>query len=211
MKQLAASLLPTMVVASFLLWREPVRAAQFTSPRTGYTITYPDSWNAEPGGRDVIFRNFPAWQTPEGGFVPPGGATITVASFPPYDHPYLRPGLDEYDVLDKVASGNRVISRTSRASGNPARVTSILEGANLRSTDTVIHMNGRVFLFILECNADDPQASAYEQIMNDIITGTTIVGATPEATVVDRGRHNTHSNRRRSGKPEDSPSHGQGP
>ncbi len=156
-----------------------IRAAEFTSPPAGYRLTCPDGWNAEFGGRDVILRNFPAWQTPEGGFVPPGGATITVASFPPYDHPYLRPGADEYDTLDTVARRNTIVSRTLRSSGRPARVTSILDAANLRSTDTIVHADRRTFLFILECNADDPACPGYEHILDAVIASLTILPSSP--------------------------------
>jgi hypothetical protein len=159
-------------------------AAQFTSPTAGYTLTYPDSWNARPNGRDVAVQNFQETDVPEGGFVVPSGVTIFINSFPPYDHPYLPKGFDEYDALDQSTRGYTTISRTARSSGLPARVTYLLESANLRIVETIIHQGGKIFHLMMWCNADDPQVSAYDQILNDVIASISLVGPTPSISVL---------------------------
>lgn len=70
-------------------WPHLSKAAEYTNPDQGYALTYPDTWNARGhvSGRGVVLRNFPPDQTPEGGFVPTGGAMIIVQLFPPYDIP----------------------------------------------------------------------------------------------------------------------------
>jgi hypothetical protein len=46
----------------------------------------------------------------------------------------------------------------------------------------VLHKGGRVFFFILSCNADDPQAASYEQVLNGVIASISIAGPTPAAS-----------------------------
>jgi hypothetical protein len=175
----------TLVVAVLLLVglaRSPsVQAAQFTSSVCGYSLTYPDTWNAytPDGGYVVVLRDFSAENSIPESFAPPaGGAVINIQVFPPFDNPAFPQGADDYRVLDWLAAGSTPVARVDPASGQPARVTSIL--TNARNTDTVIHKGGRVFLLVLTCNADDPQAAAYEQILDSIITSIATIG-TPAA------------------------------
>jgi hypothetical protein len=62
------------------------RAAQFTNPAGGYTLSYPDGWNVtriERYERAVEITN-PTYRSVQGEVVPPGGAEIIVSVFPPY-------------------------------------------------------------------------------------------------------------------------------
>jgi hypothetical protein len=161
-----------------------VQAAQFTDTAQGFTLTYPDDWNAEVGlhGRGVVLRNFPAEDTPEGGFVPPSGAAISISIFPPYDFPDFPQGRDDYSALDHMTRNSKVIARTDPSSGQPARVTEIFAPANLRTVHTVRHVGGRTFLLSLECVANDPQVPAYEQVLGSVIGSIALTSATPAPT-----------------------------
>lgn len=156
-------------------------AAQFTNPAQGFTLTYSDTWNARVlvGGRGVVVRNFPPEETPEGAFVPPAGAAIKIGVFPPYDNLYFPQGQDDYNALDYMNRNRKVIARTSPSTGQPARVTVVVESANLRVVQTVRHVGGRTFLLSLECLADDPQAPAYEQVLDSVAASIALTGATP--------------------------------
>ncbi len=168
---------------AFVLSTSPlaVQAAQFTSPTAGYRLTYPDAWRARlhGNGRDVVAANFPDSVVPEGGFVPPGGVTIIVNSFPPWDHPYVHQGSDDYDVLDKIAHNETILTRTTRSSGQPAHVASDDALINLRTVTTIIHRAQRTFFVMLWCNADDPKAAAYDRIFDDVVASITVIDATP--------------------------------
>jgi hypothetical protein len=167
-----------------ILGSPSVEAAQFTDTTQGFTLTYPDTWNAELGlhGRGVVLRNFPAERTPEGGFVPPGGAVISIGVYPPFDNPYFPQGRDDYSALDYMARNSKVIARTDPSSGQPARVTEIFDAANLRTVHTVRHVGARTFLLHLECLADDPQVPAYEQVLDSVIASISLTSVTPAPT-----------------------------
>ncbi len=157
-----------------------VQAAQFTSAGCGYSLTYPDTWNAysSDDGHHIVLRNFPAENEIPGSLAPPaGGAAIIIQVFPPFDNPAFPQGADDYRVLDWLAAGSTPVARADPASGRPARVTSIL--SNTRMVDTTIHKGGRVFLVVLECNADDAQAPAYEQVHDSVVGSISLTSATP--------------------------------
>ncbi len=158
-----------------------IPAAQFPNSIRGYSLTYPDSWNANLRESDgmVILRSFPPDQAPTWGFVPFGGAQILVASYPPYDNPGFPQGIDDYSALDINNHNHRVISRTDPSSGQPARVTSVFDAFNTRFVDSVIHRGGKVFRVILECTADDPNIPAYDQILDAVITSISVAAITP--------------------------------
>ncbi len=158
-----------------------IPAAQFPNSIRGYSLTYPDSWNANLRESDgmVILRSFPPDQAPPWGFVPSGGAQILVASYPPYDNPGFPQGIDDYSALDINNHNHRVISRTDPSSGQPARVTSVFDAFNTRFVDSVIHRGGKVFRVILECTADDPNIPAYDQILDAVITSISVAAITP--------------------------------
>lgn len=155
-------------------------AAQFTSRTANYRLTYPNTWNAEanPDGRGVFLFNYPPQETPAGRMEPPGGASISVQVFPPYDNPYFPQGSDDYTALDTFARNETVITRTSPSSGQPARLTSVADAVNTRLVRTAFHKAGKVFFLILDCNADDRQVAAYEQVLNDVIAGMLVRGIT---------------------------------
>ncbi len=156
-----------------------VRAAQFTSPTANYSVTYPDTWNVEPfaGGRNVSFYNYPPQELPFGRMAPPGGAMIIIQTFPPYDNAVFPQGSDDYNVLDAFVRDDTVIARTTRASGQPARVTSVTTALNTRFVHTILHKGGKTFFIMFDCNADDPQIAAYEQVLDDVIASISIAGA----------------------------------
>jgi len=157
-----------------------VYAAQFTNPIDGYTLTYPDTSNANLSDRTIIVRSFPVDQIPYRAVVPAGGARILVHSYPPYDDLGFPQGSDDYAALDKIArgGGDTLISQTDPSSGRPARVTHV-DLFNTRYVDTVIHKGGRVFRILLECSPDDSHISAYEQALDNVIASITLTGATP--------------------------------
>lgn len=104
---------------------------------------------------------------------------IIVQVFPPYDNRHFLQSQDDYKNLDAFGRGNTVIARTSPSSGGPARITYVLDGANLRATDTVRRIGGRVFLLSLESANDDPQTSAYEQALDSVAASISLTSATP--------------------------------
>jgi hypothetical protein len=155
-----------------------VNAAQITSPDGGFSVTYPDSWNANIVDRAVTLRN-DTRGTPEGAFVPPGGAEIIVTVFPPYDSPYFKQGRDDESNLLDLAGGGAIVSRTTAASGRPAKLTSVKADLNLRTSRIVHHIGERTFLLMLWCDADDPHAEAYDAVMDAVSASIAVVPGTP--------------------------------
>jgi len=160
----------------------PGYAAQFTSATGNYSITYPDTWYADPHGRDVFLANYTGQQLYAAGHTtPPGGTSIAIQTFPPYDNPYYLQSQDDYAALKSVVGNETVVAQTTPSTGQPARVTTVANALNDRSVYTIVHKGGKVFFFILSCNADDPQAASYEQVLNDVIACISITGITPAA------------------------------
>ncbi len=158
-------------------------AAQFIAP-AGYSVTYPETWSAHVhvDGRDVALSNYPPQELPPGRMEPPGGAMIVIQTFPPYDNPYFPQGSDDYNVLDAFVRNDTVIARTTRASGQPARVTSVTTALNTRFVHTILHKGGKTFFIMFDCNADDSQIAAYEQVLNDVIVSISVAAPSPAPT-----------------------------
>jgi len=175
-ERILLSIATLLIIASGLT---PAEAAQFTNSAQGYSLAYPDAWNTyvRPGNRGVSIRNFPPNETPEGGVVPPGGAVVHVQVFPPYDNPQIPQWSDDFDVLDHIASGNTVIARTYPASGEPARVTYLIDNLGLREVWTVRHLGGKAFLLSLVCALDDSRALSYEQVLDSIAASIALIAA----------------------------------
>jgi hypothetical protein len=173
---------------SLALFPKEGNAAQFTEPSRGYTITYPDAWEAQPhpsaGG--AILRNFPWMETLHGGSPPFGGAIIALSVFPPYPRDWP-PDADEYNKLEAYArllDGESIVLST-RQSGGPARVefsTGTIAGPTDKHVVLAIRKAGRLFYIGLQYQKDDPNGPAYEQTLSDTIASITILDATPAPT-----------------------------
>ncbi len=166
-----------------------IQAAQYTDSCFGYSFVYPDTWQAQtwadhPG--TVVLRSFAEEQYLHGGNVPPGGAEITVRTFPPYT-PDWPQGTDEYTHLHAVAARTgTILSETTRASGAPARVKSTwatASGTTNTSIWTAVRFGGRIFSIFMDYQTADPAGPQYEQIFSDLLTSLSVPapGATPSA------------------------------
>lgn len=132
-------------------------------------------------------RFFASREDPGAGHTtPPGGASIAIQTFPPYDNPHYLQGQDDNAALKSVVGNETVVAQTTPSTGQPARVTSVDNALNDRSVYTTVHKGGKVFFFILSCKADDPQAASYEQVLNDVIASISITGLTPAAPTPTR-------------------------
>ena len=161
---------------------DPAKAAQLTNAEGGYTLTYPDSWQTETDGQSVDLFSFPLGRAAQGGAIPAGGADIVVQAFPPYDNPFFELERSDDDNLAALAGRYPLTARTPAVSGQSARATSVDTLVNHRETFQVLHISGKVFLLILTCNADDPNAPAYDQLLDTVSASVSLVSVTPPPT-----------------------------
>ena len=170
MKGLARiSQLTAAFVLISLAW-QPARAAQYTDPAIGYSFTYPDDWMVEsfPDG-GVTVRNFRAFL--RGGSPPMGGAEIAVFSYPPYPS-WWPPDTDEYQWLENFGRRFTVVVHPSRSTPGPARLVFTVatpSGSVDTNEELVLRKGGRLFRIGLYYQAEDPNSSAYEQILSAVI------------------------------------------
>lgn len=167
-----------------LLVASAADGSQFTNAVCGYTVMYPDAWNARmhPDGRNLIIANYPKGSTPKGESFPPGGARITIAMFPPYNA-IFRAGDDDNAMFARMVTPNTaVISQTSASGAKPARLVAELPMIGVRAVTVLVHQQGKLFFFNLSCGTADPNCSGYEHVLDSVMESLTAAAATPGPT-----------------------------
>jgi hypothetical protein len=146
-------------------------AAQFTHPTLGYSLTYPDSWRVfvasgpEPPVDLMSFQ-----EALHGGLIPAGGASINIQVLPS-------------DQTNETALARFKWEGTGRRSTQQLRgvradrldLENDLGASHLYKRVVLAQrINGRQFLFILDCHADDPQISRWEQVLAEVVESVSV-------------------------------------
>src|SRR5579862_3831604 len=167
------SILAVVIVSIICAAESP--GVQVTNLERGYRVAYPRGWKSQHTGRNTTVYN---GEDLTGGMLyPAGGAIIVIQMFPPCDHPRFKCERgDETNLLD-FARGGQIISQTPAGAGQRAKLTYL--APHLRETWTIRHVGDRTFLASASCNPDDPKATEYDAVLENVVSSITLLKATP--------------------------------
>lgn len=173
---IASLLLCAVAIGVLLMFPAAGHGAQIINNQGGYIVRHPRGWRAELNRNRVSLVK---GRVHRGMRYPRGGALILIQAFPPWDHPtFQRESSDEAN-LTALATG-QVISQTPATGGQWAKLTDLQPGV-VRTTWCVRHIEDHAFLVSVSCSPDDPKAPKYDDVMDRIVAGITLVN-TPGPT-----------------------------